>query len=106
MRISGVLLASALLAGAGLSGCGGVADIHNQQAGSGPVSADPTPVPTPTPVPGGQVITAFVDRAHKASCAENRNRLFLIDGKQVFWDHAGNCPDMSYEQVLYGATPQ
>jgi hypothetical protein len=44
--------------------------------------------------------------AHAASCAENRNRLFIIDGKQVFWDRAGNCPDLSYEQALYGATPQ
>lgn len=94
------LLAAALLAGCG----GGAADMHSQQAGEGPVSATPPPLPAPTPA--GPDIAAFADMAQKASCAENRNRLFIIDGKQVFWDHAGNCPDMSYEQVLYGATPQ
>jgi hypothetical protein len=82
-----------------LTACGGgSADMHSQQAGSGPVSADPTP--------GLQGIAAFADMAHKAICTDFKNRLVLIDGKQVFWDRAGNCPDMGYEQVLYGASPQ
>jgi hypothetical protein len=34
-----------------------------------------------------------------------RNRLFVIDGTQVFWDHAGKCADASYEQVLFGNKP-
>jgi hypothetical protein len=92
-------LLCALLAGVVLTACGGgSADMHSQQAGSGPVSADPTP--------GLQGIAAFADMAHKAICTDFKNRLVLIDGKQVFWDRAGNCPDMGYEQVLYGASPQ
>jgi hypothetical protein len=101
----------ALLVGVVLTACGGgSADMHSQQAGSGPVSADPTPAPTPTPTPtptpGLQGVAAFADMAHKAICTDFKNRLVLIDGKQVFWDRAGNCPDMGYEQVLYGASPQ
>ena len=93
----------ALLVGVVLTACGGgSADMHSQQAGSGPVSADPTPAPTP----GLQGVAAFADMAHKAICTDFKNRLYLIDGKQVFWDRAGNCPDMGYEQVLYGASPQ
>lgn len=92
-------LLCALLAGVVLTACGGgSADMHSQQAGSGPVSADPTP--------GLQGIAVFADMAHKAICTDFKNRLVLIDGKQVFWDRAGNCPDMGYEQVLYGASPQ
>jgi hypothetical protein len=101
----------ALLVGALLSACGGgSADMHNQQAGSGPVSASPAPVPAPVPTPtqipapAGPGIAAFADMARKASCTDFKNRLFLIDGKQVFWDRAGNCPDMGYEQVLYDVT--
>ena len=47
----------------------------------------------------------FVARAREEVCAGTRNRLFVIDGKQVFWDRAGNCGDNSYAQRLYGATP-
>jgi hypothetical protein len=114
MRISGRIfrvgvLGVALLAALGGCGGGGAA-MHDQQAGQSPASADPTPTPTPTPTPPttttGPAIAPFADMAHKASCSDFRNRLFIIDGKQVFWDRAGNCPDMSYQQVLYGATPQ
>lgn len=110
MRISGwagraLPLGAGLLATALLASCGGgAADVHDQQAVAGRLSADPTPVPTPAPA--GPAIAPFADMAQKASCADLRNRLFIIDGKQVLWDHAGNCADMSYQQVLYGATPQ
>ena len=108
MRISGALLAATLLAGALLTGCGGSADLHNRQAGVGPVGTEPAPGPAsnPAPAPAGLVIADFADLAGKASCADKHNRLFIIDGKQVFWDRAGNCADMSYDQVLYGATPE
>src|ERR1043165_10163785 len=48
----------------------------------------------------------FVELARQADCAGTRNRLFVIDRTMVFWDHAGNCPDNSYAQRLYGPTPQ
>jgi hypothetical protein len=48
----------------------------------------------------------FQTMAREAICTESRNRIFVIDGKQVLWDHAGNCADASYEQVLFGAKPQ
>jgi hypothetical protein len=39
-------------------------------------------------------------------CADRKNRLWVIDGKMVFWDRAANgCPDMNWSQKLYGATP-
>lgn len=108
MRMSGrraqaLPLMAAVLAAGLLAGCGGGSEaLHNQQAGSGPVSVDPTPTPAPT----APAIAAFADAANKASCSESKNRLYIIDGKQVFWDHAGQCADAAYEQVLYGLTPQ
>ena len=43
--------------------------------------------------------------ARKGICAERRNRLFLIDGKTVLWDRAGNCADNAYEQTWFGSSP-
>lgn len=50
---------------------------------------------------------AFVKLAlGMSSCADRKNRLWVIDGKQVFWDRAGySCPDANWSQMLYGATP-
>jgi len=48
----------------------------------------------------------FVKQARDDPCADSRNRLFLIDGKQVYWDRAGKCADNSYAQRLFGATTQ
>lgn len=53
----------------------------------------------------GMAVGDFITRAREASCNETRNRLYLIDGKQVLWDHACYCTDASYEQVLYGDRP-
>src|ERR1043165_6362199 len=47
----------------------------------------------------------FVELARQADCAGTRNRLFVIDRTMVFWDRAGNCPDNSYPQRLYGSKP-
>jgi hypothetical protein len=54
---------------------------------------------------GAPVLSEFVKMAQGESCAGIRNRLFVIDGKQVFWDRAGNCPDNSYAQALFGVAP-
>lgn len=82
--------------------CGGGVEtpaMHDQQASPGVVVGEPAPGTTP-------VSTELFARAARAeACAGLRNRLFLIDGKRVFWDRAGNCADNSYAQRLYGATP-
>jgi hypothetical protein len=62
---------------------------------------------------GGTVIVPVVDTAPfiqmaqgAAGCSDLKNRLWLIDGKQVFWDRKGNCPDAGWSLKLFGATPE
>jgi hypothetical protein len=50
-------------------------------------------------------LVPFQELARAAECADIHNRLFLIDEQWVFWDRAGDCPDASYSQTLYGGTP-
>jgi hypothetical protein len=93
-------LAGALLA-AGVAGCGGggsaaLPDRQASQAGQGSAVGEPAPA---------LAMGDFQNMARGANCTETRNRLFVIDGRQVLWDHAGNCADAAYEQVLFGATP-
>jgi hypothetical protein len=63
---------------------------------------------------GGTVIVPVVDTAPfiqlaqtqgAAGCSDLKNRLWLIDGKQVFWDRKGNCADAGWSIKLFGATP-
>ena len=49
-------------------------------------------------------LAPFKEMASTAGCSEISNRLFLIDGQQVFWDRAGDCPDASYSLTLFGST--
>ena len=49
-------------------------------------------------------LTSFKALGRGDSCTKIRNRLFLIDGKLVFWDRAGNCPDATYGETLFGST--
>lgn len=79
-------LISSLLLTAILSACGG----------SGKLAETPAPSPL--------VTTDFIALASGASCANLRNRMFVIDQKQVVWDKAGSCADASYELVLFGNT--
>jgi hypothetical protein len=83
-----------------LAGCGGGSGAQPDrlagQVSQGVAVGEPAPA---------LVMSDFQNLAREASCTENRNRLFIIDGKQVLWDHAGNCADASYEQVLFGAKP-
>ena len=72
--------------------------MHDQQASPGIAVGEPNPAALAT--------APFVEMARTAACAETKNRLFVIDGKQVFWDHAGRCADASYEQVLFGNKPE
>ncbi|MES2049993.1 MAG: hypothetical protein V4447_16455 [Pseudomonadota bacterium] len=75
-----------LFLAATISGCGG----------SGKLAETPAPPPLAT--------TDFIALASGASCANLRNRMFVIDQKQVIWDKAGSCADASYELVLFGDT--
>jgi len=87
----------AIVAGALLAACGGGGSAHDQQATPGIAVGEPNPAALAT--------APFIAMARTSGCNETRNRLFVIDGKQVFWDHAGQCADASYEQVLFGSTP-
>ncbi len=44
----------------------------------------------------------FISQARNADCSGIRNNLYVIDNNLVLWDRAGNCPDNSYSQTLYG----
>ncbi|KQW89892.1 hypothetical protein ASC94_19180 [Massilia sp. Root418] len=58
------------------------------------------------PSPPALVVKAdFIQMARASTCAQLRNRLFIIDQKQVLWDRAGNCADASYARTLHGALP-
>ncbi|QBE63917.1 hypothetical protein [Pseudoduganella lutea] len=92
-----------LLTACALAACGG---------GS---SSSTSPTPSPAsggqgiavgePAPGAPALDLFIAQARGADCAENRNRLFVIDKDLVLWDRAGNCPDMSWNVTLYRTTP-
>jgi hypothetical protein len=42
--------------------------------------------------------------ALQATCADVRNRLFVIDQVLTLTDRVGHCSDASFGQVLYGST--
>jgi len=88
----------AIVVAAALAACGGGSTMHDQQASPGIAVGEPNPAALAT--------APFVEMARTAACSETKNRLFVIDGKQVFWDHAGRCADASYEQVLFGNKPE
>lgn len=86
-----------------LSSCGGGSDVASppgQQASPGVIVGQAPPAASTIPA------ELFFTLAREEACANTRNRLFVIDGKQVFWDRAGSCGDNSYAQRLYGATPE
>src|SRR4051812_13927282 len=96
MRMLGRAMFSLLLAG--LAACGGgsgPATMADRQSSQG--------IAVGEPAPGTLALAGFQNMAREAICTETRNRLFVIDGKQVLRDHAGNCADASYEQVLFSA---
>ncbi|WP_157202166.1 hypothetical protein [Massilia sp. Root335] len=88
----------AVVAGAVLSACGGGTTTHDRQATPGIAVGEPNPA--------ALAKAPFIEMARTSGCNETRNRLFVIDGKQVFWDHAGQCADASYGQVLFGSKPE
>lgn len=90
------------LAAAMLSACGG-----GGGTGTGALTPPGGPgIAVGEPSPSSPVVPAgFISMARDAGCADQRNRLFVIDQKLVLWDRAGNCADAAYAQVLYGAQP-
>jgi hypothetical protein len=102
MKMLRYTIAVAMLVGAlVLAACGGGENGsvgQDRQAGQGIAVGEPN---------GGAPVTSeFVGMAQAERCADVRNRLFVIDQKQVFWDRAGNCADNSHAQRLFGPTPQ
>ena len=61
---------------------------------------------SPTPMEISLDISLFIEMARNASCADVKNRLYVIDNRLVFWTSVGNCDDAGYAHILYGATPQ
>lgn len=55
---------------------------------------------------GRSDLAPFIERAQQASCADVRNRLFVIDEELIFWDQAGTCADATYDRTLFGRTPE
>jgi hypothetical protein len=103
MTMSGRVLCAASLVGAlVLAACGGgngTSHAPTQQP------APPVSLPPPGDAPAGAPVAAdFIKLAQAANCSDIKNRLFMIDNKQVFWDRAGNCPDNSYGRTLFGAS--
>ncbi len=88
--------AAALAAVLLLAGCGGGGDAAVPDRQAGIAVGEPNGAMPLTP--------EFVAMAQEAICAEQRNRLFMIDKRMVYWDRAGNCPDNSYGRTLFGAT--
>nr|WP_315487182.1 protease complex subunit PrcB family protein [uncultured Undibacterium sp.] len=91
LNLTNTLTAPLLISTVILSACGG-----------GDNKTEKDIVKNPAPI----VTSDFINLAKDASCANIKNRLFVIDQKQVFWDKAGSCADAAYSQTLYGATPQ
>lgn len=89
-----LIVAAQLLAALLLMGCGGgsgaaVDRLAGQGIANGALPAN----------------AEFIAKAQEASCADLRNRLFMIDRRMVFWDRAGHCADNAYGRNLYGTTP-
>lgn len=101
MARTNYLVGMVTLAGAlALAGCGGGGGepAPDKQAGQGVAVGEPN---------GRLPLSAdFVTHAQEATCADQRNRLYMIDKLMVFWDRAGSCPDNAYARTLFGSTPQ
>ncbi len=61
-------------------------------------------------VPGASVakvaLAPYIDKAQQASCANTKNRLFLIDQKYVFWTRSGDCKGLKSADILFAAGSQ
>jgi hypothetical protein len=75
-------------------------------SGAGPAPQQLPGIAVGEPSPSAVLDTApFLAAAQIERCADQGNRLFLIDGKQVYWERSGSCPDNASAQRLFGKTP-
>jgi hypothetical protein len=98
-----------------LAACGGgstSAGLSNSLAAGASIGTPTTSTTTTTGATGGTGTAVrppetalFSEMAAKASCADVKNALYLIDNKLVFWSRAGKCADASYGYTLFGTTP-
>jgi len=86
-----------------LTACGGGG---NGLTTAGIVQTSGNGIAVGEPAPGAPASDDFVKMARAAACADQANRLYVIDGKQVFWHRAGRCADNAYGNTLFGLTPQ
>lgn len=99
-RASQLMWAVPLVSALMLAACGGGGSAQaDRQAGTSTAVRDP--------VASTSFDTSkFIALAQNDTCADIRNRLFLIDGHYVFADRAGSCADASYSYTLYLDTPE
>ncbi|MCC2970712.1 protease complex subunit PrcB family protein [Massilia sp. IC2-476] len=99
MKQTGFILIGAAFC-ATLAACGGGSDspaMPDRLAGNGIAVGEPNG--------GAPVVSEFIKLAQDASCATTRNNLFVVDGKYVLWDRAGECADNAAALKLMGPTP-
>ena len=94
----------AIICAALLAACGAGGDAGSGAQQSAAATGNPG-IAVGEPAPNGVNREAFIQLANQAECGDLRNRLFLIDGKQVFSDIQGNCADAGHVRALYGSTP-
>ncbi len=51
-------------------------------------------------------VEPFKKLARETSCADVKNRLFVIDDRLVFWDRESRCADAAYARTLYDRKPE
>ncbi len=101
MNMAGRVLLSAAVIGVTLAACGGggtATVLSGRTAGQGIAEGEPNG--------GVPVVSEYIKMAQGASCADTRNKLYVIDSKYVLWDRAGRCADAAYAQTLMGPNPQ
>ncbi|MES2258688.1 MAG: protease complex subunit PrcB family protein [Pseudomonadota bacterium] len=109
MRQRALVFPLPLLAVLLLSACGSGSESGAVSALSpspGIAVGEPSPSAPVVPAPPVVATADFISMARSGGCSDVRNRLYVIDGKQVFRDVAGNCADASYSYSLYGAKPE
>lgn len=51
-------------------------------------------------------VNRFIDLAKEAACADERNDVYQIDERYIFWVREGSCADASYSYTLYDSSPK
>jgi hypothetical protein len=99
-KIEPLINALPLLGALLLAACGG-----GGAASAPPMASGGPGIAAGEPHPGAPARDDFISMAREAPCADQRNRLYVIDGKQVLWDRAGSCADNGRGLSLFGLVP-